>query len=47
MTQSSEHTVTLRDGTALFYRAWLPATRVIPWVLLTPGLPVAIYTKGS
>lgn len=22
----SEHTVTLRDGTALFYRAWLPAT---------------------
>ena len=22
---ASEHTLTLRDGTALFYRAWLPA----------------------
>ena len=24
--QSTEHTVTLADGTALFYRAWLPDT---------------------
>ncbi|MBM4069012.1 MAG: alpha/beta fold hydrolase [Planctomycetes bacterium] len=24
--QATEHTVTLRDGTSLFYRAWLPAT---------------------
>ena len=24
--QSTEHTVTLEDGTALFYRAWLPDT---------------------
>ena len=24
--EATEHTVTLRDGTELFYRAWLPAT---------------------
>src|SRR5438552_1101273 len=32
--ESSEHTVTLRDGTELFYRAWMPETPTTKALLL-------------